>query len=136
MIARRLSIDPALLVSMFSRTDAWRAVANRLPEDARVVQVESSCIDVSEVQRYTVSIWITSSVFREDDPVDLPAVELKAMPWMESAPYDPLFLTSSAGQPRKLSIEECRDIEAKLQALVNRNFGDRIEVYDKDGKLI
>ncbi len=101
MIARRLSIDPALLVSMFSRPDAWRAVANRLPEDARVDRVYAE--DQSWFRgngtvgkRYYIEIWITSSVFREDDPVDLPAVEFKAIHWFESAPYDPNVQTTNS----------------------------------------
>jgi hypothetical protein len=81
MISRRLSIDPALLVSMFSRPDAWRVIANRLPEDAKVDDIDfDSC-------RNNFHVWITSSVFRDDDPVDLPVVEFEALPMM--MPYDP-----------------------------------------------
>ncbi len=94
MIARRLSVDPALLVSMFSRPDAWRAVANRLPEDAKVERIEAD--SVPSWNRNTIHIWITSSVFREDDPVDLPAVEFKAIHWFESAPYDPNVQTTNS----------------------------------------
>ncbi len=62
------------MVSMFSRPDAWRSVANRLPEDAKVVSVEDDSYGRE------IAIWITSSVFQESDPVDLPAVEFKAFP--------------------------------------------------------
>ncbi len=73
MIARRLSVDPALLVSMFGRPDGWRVIANRLPEDAKVEQCGFANAD-------KIDIWITSSVFRDDDPVDLPAVKFEALP--------------------------------------------------------
>jgi hypothetical protein len=87
MIARRLSIDPDLLVSMFSRPDAWRAVANRLPEDAKVdrVDVESQFdrheddgVLIRERSWHTIHLWITSSVFSKDDPVNLPAVGFRS----------------------------------------------------------
>ncbi len=113
MIARRLSIDPALLVSMFSRPDAWRAVANRLPEDAKVEQCDFANAD-------KIDIWITSSVFREDDPTDLPAVEFEAVP------------IELIVKPISLSRNDRLRFEVAIQAEMVRVGGRKVEFYNGD----
>ncbi len=123
MIARRLSIDPALLVLMFSRPDAWRVVANRLPEDAKVARVESS---IGVDGPCDTHLWITSSVFQATDSLDLPAVEFR------SSPVEPF---PKPVEVHRLNREERLKFESELQAVMARS-DRKVTVYDADGNPI
>lgn len=86
MKARRLRIAPEVFVMMFSRPDAWRVVKNRLPEDTKLSHVEyhiganySVAARAASMPCGEVFLWITSSVFRDDDPVDLPDIRFEAI---------------------------------------------------------
>ena len=94
MKARRLKITPELWVDILSRPEGWEVIKNRLPEDAKLatllVDDTRTCDPVSVVTnplapagqelRYTVEIWVTSSVFLDTDPDDLPAPTIMVIP--------------------------------------------------------
>lgn len=89
MTARRLRITPEVWLMMFSRPDGWRVIKNRLPEDAKLARVlfdhmpvEVECnasVPPGVEPRWDVSLWITSEVFRDTDPIDLPPIQFEAI---------------------------------------------------------
>jgi hypothetical protein len=76
MKARRLAISPDLWVEMLTRSEPQRfeVYKNRLPEDAKCVKMD---VDRESDRVY---LWITSSVFRDDDPTDLLAPHIRNLP--------------------------------------------------------
>lgn len=81
MVRRRLAITPELWTQMLTRTQpqTFRITRNALPEDAKCVGMEavSRLWDERGVEgsaeRGTIYLWVTSAVFQESDPIDLPS---------------------------------------------------------------
>lgn len=69
MVRRRLAITPELWVQTLTRTQpqTFRITRNALPEDAKCVGLEP------DAHGNAIYLWITSAVFQESDPIDLPS---------------------------------------------------------------
>lgn len=79
MKERYFSMSPEFVVMMFKDPNAWRVVKNRLPEDAKLSHVDSFIRDRVDDAVYEFHIWVTSAVFSESDPDELPAIHFKSI---------------------------------------------------------
>jgi hypothetical protein len=79
--ARKLRIHVEQFVSAMTRANPqqFRVVKNRLPEDARIDRDEMGRPRVEYESPGRLVVWIASSVFRDDDPDDLPIPVLKTI---------------------------------------------------------
>ncbi len=71
MKTRILKVAPEAYVLMLSDFGAWVVGKNRLPEDSRLVSL--GVIGDNGDQPYMLTLGIQSSMFRDDDPDELPS---------------------------------------------------------------